>query len=264
MRVLDWAKSKLSGGPSLEDLNKIPLMNEKWLLAEFEFPFPDSLFFQLSKVSSKENPTREEVIIGFVLPKLGELGRIKRLACKVNEKTNPPTVLLRFPDRSGGDEELEGKIIYKDGKANEDEYRFTPIEDIKYREDFHAIEYTLLTMFGLEKLQTRDMVEFYFEGLNGHQELTEKEIRKKRLMVERTDNISYFNYPLEKRVELFSEHEEAEKWLSKNLFGESLKQSIEFIMEKEGTFKFSEIYCSEVEKLLKKYDISLLGRSGRA
>lgn len=254
IRFFNKIKSIFSGSPSIEELEKIPLMNEKWITAEFEFPFSDSVFTQLTKISSKESPTREEVIVGFLLPKLGEMGKTKRLACLVEKETTPPTVLLRFPDRDKEDEEMEGWITHKNTEKSE--YRFTPIEQVKYQDCFHSIEKILLTTFRLKDIQTSlDMVEFYFKGLNEQEKLTEKEVRKRRVMVERTDNISYFNYPLEKRVELFSKQEEAEKWLTENLFGESFKELIDFIMEKEGSFKFSEIYCSEVRELLKKYNI---------
>lgn len=257
MRFFDKVKSVLSSGssgPSTKRLEEIPIMNEKWIASEFEFPFPDSIFSQLSKVSSKENPTRNEVVMGFIALSLGKMGQIKKLACLVNKETDPPTILLRFPDRSEGDEELEGKIIYKDANTSGDEYRFTPIEAVKYQDCFHSIERTLLTIFGLKDIQTPDMVEFYFEKLDGQEELNEKELGEKNLMVERTDNISYFNYPLKKRAELFSKHKEPERWLAENLFGESFKELIDFVMEKENT-PHMELYCSKFRKLLEKYNI---------
>lgn len=284
MGFFDKIKSIFSQGPSIEELEEIPILNEKWIASRFEFPFPDSTFLQLKKISSKEFPTRNEVIMGFILPNLGDMVDIKRLACFVDKRTNPPTVLLRFPDRTEGDEEMIGKIVYKDTEKSEDEYRFTPIEEVKYQENMQAIEEALLTVFGLQKIQTRDMMSFYFgekdekdfcpgikpSRINSlqNEEIEEKdrtkkkdekyleeELKNKDPLVMRTDNITYFCYPFEKRVKMFSEQRKAEEWLTENLFGESFNELIDFVMEKENYNPVMEKYCSEVREILDRYDM---------
>ncbi|HII06957.1 MAG TPA: hypothetical protein HA349_06495 [Methanotrichaceae archaeon] len=248
MNIIKRLKSVIgiSNRLSISELEKTPLMKEKWISVDYLVPIPDSVFSRLreSRLSSKEKPSRMDFVMSFVMPHSlsfpdkkivywnTDLGLVDPMFSFIG---NIPTVLIRFRDKAEEDYDLKEPRIRQVNRGNEKEYMISPISLLKHQKDFLKIEETL-TIFGLKQFP-KDLVFFSYN-------------RDGVPIIRDSDGVFHLSYPFEKRLALYLE---CPKW-EKGLFAMSTPKKIEWILDKENMSEYMHKYCSDIREILNRYD----------
>lgn len=243
MKFFDrFKKSKMT----LEELEKSPIMTEKWMEHYFKLP--------LHKPENKSHEEfwryldeLEQEVLSVVLGQMAGADSIelddKTLIYKGSLKKNATItsfhesgdlyyMLLRFVDKKEGDDDEKGLRIRYKSPSDKREYKFSPIDSLLSINILPNIEFGLMAYFKFEQGQSMTYL-----GFDDNQ----------KPIVTDSDGVQYFAYPFEKRVQLYQEHPEIER----KLFGMPFKEFIDWILEKRGDNDHMKKYCSEIEKILK-------------
>jgi len=240
------------------------IINRKWFYVSFIIPL-ENTFSVINSPLGGDTPT-QVVINAISAPGLPieekhptaseEYPPDVSLGLKPDENDSFPTTYLqglpfvhaKFVDKREEDSEIdesEVRIISKEEGRN---YAFTPKNFVKYAEKgvFKNVEFQLVGFFNLQ--QTHD--EYQSREDKSHLTFTDGKPAHTK-----SDGIYMFKYLIEDRIKLYKE----DKRLEKEVFAPvALPRFMKWLRNKreQNDLPHLERYCSEVEKLLDKYDVT--------
>ena len=212
---------------NLEELEKSPIMTEKWMEHYFKLPLhkPENKSHEVFwKYLDELSHEVLSIVLGQMVSSdsielddktLIYKGRLKKNATIISfhESGDEYYMLVRFVDKKEDDDEKEPHIRYK-SPSDKREYKFSPIDSLLSINILPNIEFGLVAYFKFEQCQPMTYL-----GFDDNQ----------KPIVTGSDGVQYFAYPFEKRVQLYQEHPEIER----KLFGMPFKEFIDWILEKK-------------------------------
>lgn len=229
-------------------MEEIPEMSKKWINPYFVVPISDQGLSQLSKISSKEKPSRRDIVMGFTLLHTNSVpNKITTYAeCKLglfdpmfNFIGDTTTVVIRFRDRKD-DEYTETPHIKYALAGQEEEYLLSPIDFLKNEEVFHKIEFTLLSIFKLQQFN-KDITYLTLDP-------------KGDPLIRKTDGVFHYGYEFEKRVKLYLACPECEKIF----FSLDLPKKVSWIFSEKDSSEHMMEYCIKIKEILQRNGLNNL------
>lgn len=177
MNIIDRLKNVFGIKKSLtiDELNKVPLMTEKWIFCDYIVPIPDSKLLDLRKSVSQDlnEPVKDlskiDLVVAVVTPY--SVFPNKAIACLPFLPTNiaqdpmfsfigsTPTVSVLLQDIEDSDYEIETLSIRDAKWVNEEKYLISPVYLLSYRNVFLMMERVLIDTFDLKRfLNTQDFL----------------------------------------------------------------------------------------------------------
>jgi len=234
---------------NLEDFSKDKLANEKWIEHYF-----------LVYTIKPEGASKDEYS-NWVFNQQQELHRIimgqivgvdsqekgnslvyrgsmqKNTSIKRIGKSGQELFLIRFPDRRKTD---KNKVFMLFRSSKPESYLFTPIQSIHALKILPSIEFGICAFTGIKPNPSTDLYLF----------------KKGKPYFQQSDGIQFFEYPLEKRIELYAKSPTLEKLVFKSADNDFFfKDFIEALRNRVKDNPKLEKYHKAVERLLKEYKI---------
>ncbi len=160
-----------------------------------------------------------------------------RVLSMSNAKKDSYFMLIRFPEitKQEAEKGFKGGNFRFSPHNKIRNYKFTPLQSIKFIELRKFIEFQLHTFIGLEPTEQMTLI-------NG----VDKEI-----IINEFDYIQYYYYPLSKRAELYSKYPE----LDKKMFSLPFPEFIKWLLNKEKESEYMHRNAERTRQILKKYNL---------
>lgn len=248
-----------------EEQTKNPITNKKWLYVSFMVPV-ENTFGVINSGLQADNPT-EAVMSSVIAP----ASQIEEKHVTVSEEYPPdvsvalnpdkqdpfpvahlqglPFAHVKFVDKREEDSEIEEFEIRSISREEGKNYAFTPKNFIKYAEKkiFTNIEFQLVTLFNLPQIHDEHQK---------RQDQSYLTFSEGRPVHTKSDGVYMYKYLIEDRIKLYKQNRKLENKVFANV---NLPYFIDWLMDRREANEHMEKYCSKVEDLLDKHNVTLKG-----